>query len=126
MAINVSVQHNDGGFLPGIMLTQCYYHRGTCLNVMKRFRVCSLRSHLNFLTFPPLTGGCSEGLQWMRSDFSQGWFSETVNENNLKLSMTKKLPGRLFIEKSERAYFVDYPVNLPSTQRPGENWTVRI
>ena len=37
MAINVSVQHN-GGFLPDIMLlTQCYYHRGTRLNAMKRF-----------------------------------------------------------------------------------------
>ena len=34
---NVSVQHN-GGFLPGvIMLTQCYYHRGTHLNAMKMF-----------------------------------------------------------------------------------------
>ena len=37
MAINVSV-HNNGGFLPGIkLLTQCYYHRGTRLNAMKRF-----------------------------------------------------------------------------------------
>ena len=42
MAINVSVQHN-GGFLPGIiLLTQCYYHRGTRLNAMKRFCICSL------------------------------------------------------------------------------------
>ena len=41
MAINVNVQHNNGGFLPGIiMLTQqCYYdHRGIRLNaIMKRF-----------------------------------------------------------------------------------------
>ena len=30
-------QHN-GGFLPGIiLLTQCYYHRGTRSNAMKRF-----------------------------------------------------------------------------------------
>ena len=39
MAINVSVQY-DGGFLPYIiiLLTQCYYHRGTTrLNAMKRF-----------------------------------------------------------------------------------------
>ena len=29
MAINVSIQYNSG-FLPGIiLLTQCYYHRGT-------------------------------------------------------------------------------------------------
>ena len=54
MAINVSVQYN-GGFLPDIiLLTQCYYHRGTRLNATKRFCICSLRSHLNVLTcFPP-------------------------------------------------------------------------
>ena len=41
-AENVSVQLN-GGFLPGIiLLTQCYYHRGTRLNAMKRFCICSL------------------------------------------------------------------------------------
>ena len=63
MAIHVviSIQHN-GGFLPGIiLLTQCYYHRGTRLNA-ERFCICSLSSHLNVLTFSPLTGGCSEGL----------------------------------------------------------------
>ena len=37
MAINVSVHYN-GGLLPDIILsTQCYYHRGTRLNAMKRF-----------------------------------------------------------------------------------------
>ena len=46
MAINnsVSVQYN-GGFSPDIiLLTQCYYHRGTepRLNAMKRFCICSL------------------------------------------------------------------------------------
>ena len=42
MAINVSVQYN-GGLLPDIiLLTQCYYHRGTRLDVMKRFWICSL------------------------------------------------------------------------------------
>ena len=41
MAINGSVQHN-GGFLPGILLPQCYYHRGTRLYAMKRFCFCSL------------------------------------------------------------------------------------
>ena len=57
MAINVSVQYN-GGLLPGIiLLPQCYYHRGTRLNVMKRFCICSLRSHLNvFDIFPPNWG----------------------------------------------------------------------
>ena len=42
MAINVNVQYN-GGLLPDIiLLTQCYFHRGTRLNAMKRFCVCSL------------------------------------------------------------------------------------
>ena len=37
MVINVIVQYDDG-FLPDIiLLTQCYYHRGTRLNAMKRF-----------------------------------------------------------------------------------------
>ena len=41
-AINVSVQYN-GGLLPDIiLLIQCYYHRGTPLNAMKRFCICSL------------------------------------------------------------------------------------
>ena len=48
--INVSAQYN-GGLLPDIiLLTQCYYHRGTRLNAMKRFCICSL---LNVLTFFP-------------------------------------------------------------------------
>ena len=37
MAINISVQYK-GGLLPDIiLLTQCYYHRGTRLNAMNRF-----------------------------------------------------------------------------------------
>ena len=72
MAINVvSVQHN-GGFLPGILLlTQCYYHRGTRLNAMKRFCFRSRWPHLNVLTFSPLSGGCSEGLDAFRCFFKQ-------------------------------------------------------
>ena len=42
MAINVSVQYN-GGLLPDIiLLTQCYFHRGTRINAMNRFRICRL------------------------------------------------------------------------------------
>ena len=42
MAINVNVQYN-GGLLPDIiLLTQCYFHRGTRLNAMNRFCICSL------------------------------------------------------------------------------------
>ena len=42
MAINVGVQYNGGLFPDTILLTQCYYHRGTRLNGMKRFCICSL------------------------------------------------------------------------------------
>ena len=61
MAINVNVQYN-GGFLPDIILwTQCYLHRGTCLNAMKWFCICSLLiPPKRFDIFPPITGGCSE------------------------------------------------------------------
>ena len=42
MAINVGVQYG-GGFLPDmILLTQGYYHRGTHINAMMRFCLCSL------------------------------------------------------------------------------------
>ena len=42
MAFNVSLQYN-GGLLPDIiLLTQCYYHRGTRLNAMQLFGLCSL------------------------------------------------------------------------------------
>ena len=63
MAININVQHN-GWFLPDIILwTHCYLHRGTCLNAMKRFFICSLLiPPKRFDIFPPITGGCSEGL----------------------------------------------------------------
>ena len=65
MAINVNVQYN-GGFLPDIILwTQCYLHRGTCLNAsMKRFCIiCSLLiPPKRFDIFSPITGGCSKGL----------------------------------------------------------------
>ena len=63
MAINVNVPYN-GGFLPDIILwTQCYLHRGTCLNAMKRLCICSLLIPPKpFDISPPITGGCSEGL----------------------------------------------------------------
>ena len=53
MAINVSVQYDGGFLLDIILLTQCYYHRGTRLNAMKRFCIFSYWSHLNVLTFFP-------------------------------------------------------------------------
>ena len=42
MAINVSVQYNDGLLPDIILLAQCYYHRGTRLNAMMRFCICGL------------------------------------------------------------------------------------
>ena len=42
MLINVSVQYNGVLLLDIILLTQCYVHRGTRLNAMKRFCICSL------------------------------------------------------------------------------------
>ena len=67
MAINVSVQY-DGGLLPDIiLLTQCYHHRGTRLNAMKRF--LSLQPMIppkRFDILSPLTEGCSEGLDAFR------------------------------------------------------------
>ena len=70
MAINVNVQYN-GGFLPDIILwTQCYLHRGTCLNVLKRFCICSLLiPPKRFDISSPITGGCSEGLGVVRFFF---------------------------------------------------------
>ena len=54
---NISIQYN-GGLLPDIiLLTQINYHRGTRLNAMKRFCICSLWFHLNVLTFFPLDWG---------------------------------------------------------------------
>ena len=51
MAINVSVQYNGGLFPDIILLTQCCFHRGTRLNAMKRFCICSLYFYLNVLTY---------------------------------------------------------------------------
>ena len=53
MAMNVIVQYNGGLLSDIILLTQCYYHRGTLLNALKRFCICSLCSHLNALNFFP-------------------------------------------------------------------------
>ena len=70
MAINVvSVQYNAGPLPDIILLTQCYYHRGTRFNAMERFCIiCSLWSHLSVLTFPPPVWDAQK--VYMRSDFS--------------------------------------------------------
>ena len=61
MAINVSVQYNSGLLPDIILLTQCYYHWGTRLNVMKRFCIYLQPliplTMVNVLTFPPPNRG---------------------------------------------------------------------
>ena len=42
MAVNLSIQYNDGLLPDIILMTQCYLHRGTRLNAMKEFCICSL------------------------------------------------------------------------------------
>ena len=63
MVIDVSLQFN-GGLLRDIiiLLTQCYYRRGTCLNAIKRFCFCSLSMipPLSVLTFSPLFVGIND------------------------------------------------------------------
>ena len=69
MAMNVSVQYN-GGFLPDIiLLTQCYYHRGTRLNANKRL-VFAAHDHTqrSKTFFSPCLGDAHK--VEMRSDFS--------------------------------------------------------
>ena len=48
----------NGGLLPDIILTQCSFHRGTRLNSIERFCICSLSliPPKRFDIFSPLTG----------------------------------------------------------------------
>ena len=53
MAINVSVQY-DGRLLPDIiLLTQCYYHRGTRFNAIEVLSLQSMIPPKRFDFFPP-------------------------------------------------------------------------
>ena len=91
MAINVSVQYNDGLLPDIILLTQYYFHRGTRLNAMERFCICSLLSHQNVLKVPPPTGGCSEG-PGAFCFFSNN--SNNNNNNNNNSRVVRKVDGR--------------------------------
>ena len=75
MAINISVQLYNGGFLPDItlLLTQCYYHRGTHLNAMKSFFLYlqPMIAHKRFDIFPP------DGGMLRRSDAFRFFFKQT-------------------------------------------------
>ena len=70
MAINVvSVQHSDGFLLDMILLLLCYDHRGTRLNVMKRFLSWQpMIPPKRFDIFPRCLGDAQK--VYMRSDFS--------------------------------------------------------
>ena len=81
MTINVSVQYNSGLIPDIILLTQCYFHRGTRLNVMKRFCICSqplIPPTKRFDIFSPLTGGCLEGLGAFCFFFKQQLLSDII------------------------------------------------
>ena len=69
MAIKVSVRYNDGILPDVILLTLCYYHRGTRLKAIRSLCPRSLCSHLNVLTIFPSLGGDGKKVQ-VRSDFS--------------------------------------------------------
>ena len=68
---NVSLQYNGGLFPDIILLTQCYYHRGT--NPFKCHKeVLSLQPMIpleRFDIFPRVCVGCSEGLDAFRIFF---------------------------------------------------------
>ena len=62
MAINVSVQYNVGLLPDIILLTQCYFHRGTFICHEEVLYLQRLVPPKRFDIFFPLTEGCSEGL----------------------------------------------------------------
>ena len=74
MAINVSVQHN-GGFLPGtILLTQCYYHWGTRLNVDEVLYLQPMIPPKRFDIFPPDWGMLRRSIDAFRFFFTYSRF----------------------------------------------------
>ena len=69
MAINVSVQYK-GGFLPGtILLTQCYYHRGTRSNAMEALYLQPMIPPTKRLDIFSPVGECLEGVDAFRFFF---------------------------------------------------------
>ena len=63
-ALRFFFKQYNGGLLPDIILTQCSFHRGTRLNSMKRFCICSLSliPPKRFGIFYPLTGVLGFGI----------------------------------------------------------------
>ena len=94
MAINnVSVQCN-GELLPGIiLLPQCYYHRGTRLNAIKRF--CILQPTIppkRFDIFPP------DGGRFRRSSSHPFWTSSSLD-----------VPTGVIQEEGHTGFFIHLP-----------------
>ena len=112
MAINVNVQYN-GGFLPDIILwTQCYLHRGTCLNAMKWFCICSLLiPPKRFDIFSPITGGCSEGLGVVLFFFKIYYVYRNTNTGKNKINEEEAIPPPL---RSRGVFIVGFPPTRPS------------
>ena len=90
--------HNGWLLLDIILLTQCYYRRGTRLNAMKRFCLCSLchRFHLNVLTFFSLAGGCSESLDAFRFFFIK---YPVVQHPRIKKNLNASIQSQVKISK---------------------------
>ena len=64
MAIDVSVQYNDGLLPDIILLTQCCYRRGTRLNAMKRFCICNLVTLTRWDVSSILVDGIFSSNEW--------------------------------------------------------------
>ena len=100
-----------------MLLPHCYYHRGTRLNTMKRFCICSLLSHLNVLTFSPLTGGCSEGLlpihsgHQVRWTYQPGSHRRKVTQDFASTFLLRCVPSIIFSREKDSA--------IPFPRRPG-------
>ena len=67
---------------------------------MKRFCICSLRSHLNVSTFSPLTRGYSEGLDAFRFFFKQFIIKSKAYTVNYRIISRQKNGGYERLERS--------------------------
>ena len=60
MAIDASVQYDGGLLLDIILLTQCYFHRGTRSNAMKCVCVCVFSSHSFWTSIMDVPAGVTQ------------------------------------------------------------------
>ena len=101
MAINVSIQYN-GGLLPDIiLLTQCYLHRGTHINAMKKFCICSLFKSLSRIVT------CTRELISIYMCYSQG---DGINTSLSRLSYLVLYTGLQLSSCTLSLYGNKYPM----------------